>query len=57
MITHKIINGSARTIWLNDDDSEEYYDDEQDQDSYEGISDPNDYEAIQDGWVEDPKEH
>ena len=58
MLTHKVVCGQTRQIWLDDPDEDEFYDDDsQVEDSYEGVSDPNDYETIQDVWVEDPEEH
>ena len=57
MITHKIVNGQTRQLWLNDTDEEDFYDDESPiEDSYEGVSDPNNYDTIQDSYVEDPQE-
>ena len=58
MITHKIVCGQSRALWLDDDDTEDVIvDDSVIEDDYEGVSDPNDYDHIQDSFMEDPGEH
>ena len=58
MLTHKVVCGHSRQVWLDDPDEEEFFDDEnQIEDNYEGVSDPDDYDHLQDTIVEDPEEH